>query len=738
MSCNTLSAFLDAARISKFEATRQLVLSRETWLSVFEVFLARFKDAKPKPMKQLLESLVALLTKTLAEDDRQLVKSRVINVTLPSIVLNERRSQLKASLVTLEIMVRKNALSPVELIAMVRGWLQENAGRWIPLFKEDCKALAIDVSQFSERTSDGDAVGLGPQRTAAEVLVLALAAQAKSFELAAGPGDTLTAFVQKVKALPPASYPREHVQSLLSVWVAPIRHVILKNMHLLEPMSSCFLHPLFSIDPVGFRSFLNQLPFENLLTGDMQDASVDELSLLFASLQMAKKIGLVHEDRKCPYKCPFPAHSRKCNEVAYRVLDTSPKGPIAKTGGTDEAFVLKSEVIGQFLFHRDFSIRIAALSLLITTNATTKPFTSAAMRAILKGLPSLHAESDAYSRGEILSIIRKLIPRLKGGIMSSEQNWDEVMASANKKQPPNYARDDLETRACLTDYLEFLKGDLQPTASYQRHITSLKTLILLLDSGLDARFEGSIVSKSDGNLTKWKMNAEVFEPTLLRLLVDLLLDPFEEVRARSLSIVNLFPRELLIGDGVQTASNASDKSQLLGALSTAEQMASRTSRADYADTVARLYHILFCAAQSRTPGASQWWETKIGVVDSILKRLEAKLSVSGAIVKYHLRDAPLHGHVSALRYIVSTTDFHALIADPKLPGHENWRSTHTRVVFICDKIWNEVKPVLCIDSPEGHSDEPAEGLSVGPKDILSYSWRALRESRYIFCPFFGV
>jgi hypothetical protein len=39
-----------------------------------------------------------------------------------------------------------------------------------------------------------------------------------------------------------------------------------------------------------------------------------------------------------------------------------------------------------------------------------------------------------------------------------------------------------------------------------------------------------------------------------------------------------------------------------------------------------------------------------------------------------------------------------------------------------------VKPVLCIDSPEGHTDEPIQDLSVGPKDILSYSWRALRES----------
>lgn len=66
----------------------------------------------------------------------------------------------------------------------------------------------------------------------------------------------------------------------------------------------------------------------------------------------------------------------------------------------------------------------------------------------------------------------------------------------------------------------------------------------------------------------------------------------------------------------------------------------------------------------------------------------------------------------------------------------DWRSVHNRIVLICEKVWQEVQPVLCIDSPEGHSDEPTEDLSVGPKDILSYSWRALRESRFVFPTFF--
>lgn len=85
-----------------------------------------------------------------------------------------------------------------------------------------------------------------------------------------------------------------------------------------------------------------------------------------------------------------------------------------------------------------------------------------------------------------------------------------------------------------------------------------------------------------------------------------------------------------------------------------------------------------------------------------------------------------------IRYIVMTPAFHSSISDQ---DSQRWRSVHDRLVSLCDKIWLEVKPVLCVDSPEGHSDEPIEDLAVGPKDILSYSWRALRESRYALAPY---
>lgn len=93
--------------------------------------------------------------------------------------------------------------------------------------------------------------------------------------------------------------------------------------------------------------------------------------------------------------------------------------------------------------------------------------------------------------------------------------------------------------------------------------------------------------------------------------------------------------------------------RLIDALTKAEQLASNTSRADHADTVARLYHIIFYAtAETHSGGGSQWWETKKGVVDLLLTKLEGKVSNPGGLFTTSMRDAPLHGYVSALRCVI--------------------------------------------------------------------------------------
>lgn len=80
---------------------------------------------------------------------------------------------------------------------------------------------------------------------------------------------------------------------------------------------------------------------------------------------------------------------------------------------------------------------------------------------------------------------------------------------------------------------------------------------------------------------------------------------------------------------------------------------------------------------------------------------------------------------------MATSNFYSEVSGTEDKEYTSWKAVHDSIVSFCDRIWMAVKPVLCVDSPEGHTDEPIEDLVVGPKDILSYSWRALRESRYV-------
>ncbi|KAL3463956.1 putative death-receptor fusion protein-domain-containing protein [Aspergillus heterothallicus] len=698
-ACNALSAFLDAAFVSKSEEVRRLARSQETLFMVFDSFLTRFKDVKPRPMKQVLESLAVILAKSRESPENDAARKAFVNAVLPSIILGEPRSRLKASIIALETLLRKNAIHAVELISLVDDWLLQSSARWSIVLQEECRTSSIDVPRFLRRSYSTAGSDLYFKETSVEILILGLLNRTKAFELAASAGEVMTIFFRKLQQpAGSAPSPSEGVESLNLVWVKPVKHFLLNNLEILDKLTHSILQRLFEVSTGGFRHFLDTLPLNSLLSGDMSSSSSAELTLLFAALQLAKKIGFVHEDH---YFSKSPAGDAQDNHV----------------------LVLKSEFIGQFLFHHDFNIKLAALSLLIMAPSTTKPLSSGAIRVIIKSLPSLHAESDPGSRGEILSLARGLIIRLKGGVLANKENPVQYK-TANKKLVPIFERDDDETQACMKDYMRFLLADLRPTASYHRHSMALKTIVLLLDSGLDERYVGSVSNKPEHREIKWKFHLEIFNPSLERLLVDLLMDPFDEVRSTALHLLKLFPKPVLfVGSGRNT-----EKPELLIALDKAGQLASNTSRADHADTVARLYSVIFYTANSREPSETDWSDTKLGVVETVLKKLEDKLSSPEGLFNSALRDAPLHGYLCALRYIVSSPNFYTFVSSEISPGFRNWRTIHNRISDICDRVWDEVKPQLCIDSPEGHAAEDIEDLEVGPKDILSYSWRALRES----------
>lgn len=300
--CNALSAFLDAGSVSENEKTKRLVLSSDTWLSIFEIYLDRFEYAKPKPMRQVLLSLAKLLTTSQTQESHEsrVFLERIGNAAIPSIVVGEPRSRLRASLVALEILIRRKAISPLQIIPMVRGWLLNHHRRWRHVLEEDYKTLGLTFSQFNDESfSEGAVEAQLDHVMVARVLVQGLLTQSSNADVASLAGSIITLFLQRIRENTVAQrLLTTKEQSLSSIWTIPAKRIMLQNLDSLDQLSNYILQPLFTVDPDGFHSFISQLPLQSLITGDMADAPSEEFILLFAALQTGKKVGLVDEDRK--------------------------------------------------------------------------------------------------------------------------------------------------------------------------------------------------------------------------------------------------------------------------------------------------------------------------------------------------------------------------------------------------------------------------------------------------------
>ncbi|EED19802.1 HEAT repeat protein [Talaromyces stipitatus ATCC 10500] len=680
-ACNAVIHFLETASSSSIPSTKDLAYSDQIWLAVFEVVLTRFDDTTPKPMKQVLSGLFKFLKRHPDTVETRRIQVGLIDKMMPSIILADPRSRLKSSLVALERLLRESGIPVSAFMSLIHDWLIGHYGDWQPLYAQHCQALSVDISPFNGTGMRYDDVRIGVKHSVSTIFSLAILIHAKEqgFMLV---GGSLMAYLykkagQEIKDCGQSCYP-------MMSWIRPSKRIMLENMDCLELFSRSILLPLLETDIKGFRAFIGELPLDPVLSGNMEgDWTVDEFILLFSALGVGKKIGFVHEDQ-------FEKRT-----AATRNADVV------------EVLILKSDILGRFLLYNEPRVRLLALSLLTTAPVLSKPISAIALKSIAEGLFFMHADSDSYIRQETMSLMRKLMLRLRGpGVQK------DFMEKEGK-----------DSKLFMERYVDFLENELLPTASYQRHISALKSISLVLKTGVDPNAPN--VPHEDQMLWRYKVN--VLRPSLFRLLVDLLLDPFEEVRATALYLIGLFPSHLST-EADNNGFNVAER--LVTALLRAEALASKTSRADHADTVARLYHSLYSTAKdgNNPEAADSWFSTKAGVVNEILRRLEAKLSQETGPFQPSVRDGPLHGYTSAIRYIVATPNFYTTISDSSDRHISSWRTVHNRIVAICENIWTKVKPVLCVDSPEGHTVELIDDFMVGPKDLLSYSWRALKDS----------
>ena len=183
----------------------------------------------------------------------------------------------------------------------------------------------------------------------------------------------------------------------------------------------------------------------------------------------------------------------------------------------------------------DEEVRLSTLKLLVNSSSTTASLPQLTFGCLLSNLKYVYCDNDAHNRGEILSVLRRLLIRLRGSSFSVTR---EVPAREDKSpvttSDTEYA---CEVEKFLVIFLLFLERELAPSCPYPRHILALKSLELLLRSGVDpAVAEGSSVRYEQ---TAWPLQIPSWSKSLTSSLFDLMMNPYEDVRTTASTILKI-------------------------------------------------------------------------------------------------------------------------------------------------------------------------------------------------------
>ncbi|KAL2024422.1 hypothetical protein VTK56DRAFT_8233 [Thermocarpiscus australiensis] len=490
----------------------------------------------------------------------------------------------------------------------------------------------------------------------------------------------------------------------LDVWREWLEDALAQNPEILEDIKNYVLAPVFKTDrDVSLRllEIFNKIQFLTAIDREVTDQS---LLLQLAALELGKKFGLVDEPSG---------------------------GDAVSRQSTATSVILQEVALDRFLAHPSVSVRSSAFSLLVSSQATTKPFSEAAFSLLKRHLATFHSEHDAKIRNEVLGHTKKFIKRAKNVITVARRSLsgpanrqaqgsagDGVPTLAKKKFGPEAAlKDASEARevldrheAFLRWYMGFLRCELVPTASYQRHITAAKAALLLLNVGKHA---GPTDDTVDGDIAQLMRS----DFTWVRLLLDLLLDPFDDVRDTASTLLSLLPPEVAEAGELPKPDSPALLEVLQEFCLRASELADRTGRADHGDGAARSRGLLCSWLSNR--------DSQIAILSEIIERLEYKISRAEHDLGHAAIENPVHGDFAAISYIWQ------VLAEEIYLGHQ-LEVLHQlqRRIFVCSRrIWLAVKHVLCDDSPEGHLPEELEDIEgLDTKDLLSYSFRAVHES----------
>ena len=629
-----------------------LIWNYNIWNRAFQLYLDQAQSAKPKSSRQLLASL----TKALKKGSHHNISTSFENCTeslLLCLVGQEDPFRAKASVQFLSNLLIKDIISVDDVLAAYHKCIPPN-------------------NELPRQHNIGDFFAILFRWLNRDEIASSIA-QLASHLLDKIEHDKQTPLFSNASLTAP-------------IWASALESVSSKEYIKPKTLRAHVLPILFKRKFEDLVAALYSFGLQHLVPGGRTGYSGSELEykskddLLYAALETGKDLGFIIETE---------------NRMISR---------------TSVALFLPVRMIGKLLSKRSRSARITALSLLISSHISTRPFGQATLRLLKSKLENFLADPDADFRSDVFSMFQKLIDRIRAITAVLARQSNRVPSIVNEIEQKCQA-----SQVFLLEYhkvflrwlLRLLTWMLEPTANYQKHISALQCLLILVKSGVDPNVPSQFFSKSALGETRWAFHVHTCTSELERLLLDLLLDPFDDVRQTSAAILRIY---------YSSSNPVAGGDYLRSTLRRAEAIMKATGRADQADGFAHAW-ALYCRQSTGRQGndTSSAAETAKLLSDVHLK-LDRILGIARTNLSTAVKGYPLHGLLIGLRYALIQDSMH-LTNDHRLI-----------IIKRLEEIWIVIKPVLCNDAPEGFTLDGIDDTSESTKETLSYCWRALKEA----------
>ena len=273
---NALSGFLDRASTSSNPSLLIVCFGFDSWRRLFDLFLRRSENNKPKPMRQLFSSLVSFLEKNPNEEIKSAQKEYVTRRTVAMIIDKIEISSVKPAFQALEYFLTKSLIDPLDLLLELAAQTKVQAD------VDSGSILPAPTTSTLRNMSESN------QRTLEKAFVLAIFAWICYPDVAAAAGRLIAIFVKSLSSSNRECHTTS--ESEMPLWFKPLQGILRAQPELLETIGNHVLPELLSISDKTTIAFLHTLPMTSVCDGRTDEITDSDIVLKLMTIGIVAKL----------------------------------------------------------------------------------------------------------------------------------------------------------------------------------------------------------------------------------------------------------------------------------------------------------------------------------------------------------------------------------------------------------------------------------------------------------------